>query len=155
MTRSMNCWVLLKTHSYTMRKIIQRIVSAFHLDDITGLGPTSRLIKTPHHHSITLSFTRNLSHNPVACLPCAGAMLTCTCRVILAQGRCLPAHARTPSLSKVQALGLVQEDNNTSTSEGPAKSASLHCDFIITMRIIALAGDGDVIDLLLPQVENR
>ena len=58
-------------------------------------------------------------------------------------------------LSKVQALGLVQEDNNTSTSEGPAKSASLHCDFIITMRIIALAGDGDVIDLLLPQVENR
>ena len=97
MTRGMNCWVLLKTHSYTMRKIIQRIVSAFHLNDITGLGPTSRLIKTPHHPSITRPFTRNLSHDPVACLPCAGAMLTCTCRVILAQGRCLPAHANTPS----------------------------------------------------------
>ena len=97
MTRGMNCWVLLKTHSYTMRKIIQRIVSAFHLNDITGLGPTSRLIKTPHHPSITRPFTRNLSHDPVACLPCAGAMLTCTCRVILARGRCLPAHANTPS----------------------------------------------------------
>ena len=77
-----------------MRKIIQRIVSAFHLNDITVLGPTSRLIKNPSpsfNHSTfhseleprsrgVSSLRRGHAHLHMPCHPCAGAMLTCTCQ---------------------------------------------------------------------------